>query len=50
MEPELILTGISTVGFPIAAFIMMFWFATKTVSENTKAIHDLKLALLKKDD
>ena len=32
---------ISTVGFPIVAFLLMFWQSTKTIKENTKAINEL---------
>ena len=32
---------ISTVGFPIVAFLLMFWQSTKTIKENTKAITEL---------
>lgn len=33
---------ISNVGFPIAAFLMMFWLAHSTIRENTEALRDLK--------
>lgn len=39
---------ISTVGFPIAAFLLMFWFCREqvhtmetTIQENTKAVNNL---------
>ena len=38
VETELI----SQVGFPIGAFLLMFYFATTTLKENTKAITALK--------
>ncbi len=38
---------ISTVGFPIAAFLLMFWFATRALKENTNAIIDIKEAMIK---
>ena len=41
-----VLTAISTVGFPIVAFLLMFWFATKVIRENTKAFQDLQFAIL----
>jgi hypothetical protein len=46
-EPDMILTAISTVGFPIVAFLLMFWFATKVIRENTKAFQNLQFAILK---
>ena len=42
-----ILTAISTVGFPIVAFLLMFWQSTRTIKENTKALTEL-CAYLKK--
>ncbi len=33
---------IKDVGFPIGAFLLMFYHSNKTVKENTKAINDLK--------
>jgi len=36
---------IANVGFPIAAFIMMYRLATSTIKENTQALQDLKLQL-----
>ena len=32
---------ISNVGFPITAFLLMFWQSTKTIKENTQAIGKL---------
>jgi len=46
-EPNIWLTAVSTVGFPIVAFCMMFWFATKVIRENTKAFLDLEDAIQK---
>lgn len=40
-----ILTAISTVGFPIVAFIMMYWFAKTTLEKNTEAINKLTVML-----
>lgn len=39
---------IQNVGFPIAAFILMWKFATVTLKENTRAIKDLTIALTHK--
>lgn len=33
---------ISSVGFPIAAFLLMFWMAQKQIKENTEVLKDLK--------
>jgi len=34
-------TAISTVGFPIVAFLLMFYQSTKTIKENTKILSRL---------
>jgi len=44
-ELELITQAINMIGFPIVAFLLMFWFTTKIVRENTKAIIDLTTAI-----
>jgi len=36
-----VLTAVSTVGFPIVAFLLMFYQSTKTIRENTKALQEL---------
>jgi len=36
---------ISNVGFPIAAFLLMYRMATQTMKENTEAIKNLTLQL-----
>ena len=36
---------ISNVGFPIAAFLLMYRMATSTMKENTEAIKNLTLQL-----
>lgn len=33
---------ISTVGFPIAAFLLMYWMAHKQIKENTEVLKELK--------
>lgn len=45
---ESVATMISTVGFPIAAFVLMFWFCKdqltkmdETIKQNTNAINKL---------
>ena len=38
---------ISNVGFPIAAFLLMFWQNTKVIKKNTEAINNLCLSLKK---
>lgn len=35
-------TLVSTVGFPIAAFLLMYRMANKTIKENTAVLRDLK--------
>lgn len=32
---------VSNVGFPIAAFLLMYRLATQTIKENTRAVQDL---------
>ena len=44
-DPHFWLTAVSMVGFPIVAFMMMFWFALKVVRENTRAIRDLDMTV-----
>jgi len=36
---------ISNVGFPMAAFYLMYRMATNTISENTAAINNLRIQL-----
>jgi len=33
--------SISTVGFPIVAFFMLFYLIVRTIKENTKALQEL---------
>ena len=52
MDPE-IATLISNVGFPIAAFCMMFYMCNTTIKENTKVVSEcgeLIRALISKGD
>lgn len=42
IEIDVITTAISTVGFPIVAFLLMYRFARETVKENTEAVRELK--------
>ena len=42
-----IITIISTVGFPIASWLMLAWYIYKVQGEATKAINNNTLALLK---
>ena len=42
---EIILTAISTVGFPIVAFFMMYKLNSDVISKNTEALNDLKEAI-----
>ena len=38
---DTVLQAISTVGFPIVAFLLMFYQSTRTIKDNTKAITEL---------
>lgn len=42
-----LIQSISTVGFPIVAYLLMFWLSTKTIKENTNAIRELTKSLRK---
>ena len=42
-----ILEAISNVGFPIVAFILMYYKSTKTIRENTRALRDLCIHIKK---
>lgn len=41
---ELITTVISEVGFPIVAFLLMYWYAFVAIERNTKAMERLGMA------
>ena len=47
MDVNTIVTVISTVGFPIASWIMLAWYIYKVQGEATKAINNNTMALLK---
>lgn len=47
MDLNSIVTVISTVGFPIASWIMLAWYIYKVQGEATKAINNNTMALLK---
>jgi hypothetical protein len=49
-DAQMYLTAVSTVGFPIVAFCMMFWFATTIVRSNTTAITELKTTIKTKKE
>ena len=38
---------IANVGFPIAAFVMMFYMCNTTIKENTKALIDIDKTIAK---
>lgn len=38
---------ISNVGFPIAAFVMMYYMCNTTIKENTKALTDINITISK---
>lgn len=50
MEPADLTQLISTVGFPIVAFIMMYWMCNTTIKENSQSTSDLKDAINKLND
>ena len=39
--------AINTVGFPIVAFLLMYYQSTKTIKENTRTLRELVLILKK---
>lgn len=43
------LSAISQVGFPIVAFLLMYYQSTKVIRENTKAIRDLQADLKRRN-
>ena len=43
---ETILSGINSVGFPIVAFYLMYQMCNKTIAENSRALLELKDAIL----
>lgn len=50
METTEVTQLISTVGFPIVAFIMMYWMCNTTIKENSQSTSDLKDAINKLND
>lgn len=38
---------ISNVGFPIAAFVMMYYMCNTTIKENTKALTEINMTIQK---
>ena len=45
MDLNSLMQAISTVGFPIAAFLLMWYQCNTVVKENTAAITEMRLAL-----
>ena len=45
MIDQSVLTAISTIGFPIVAFLLMYAQANKSIAANTKAINELVVFL-----
>lgn len=39
------LTAVSTIGFPIVSFFLMYQMCNKTISENTETIKEMKSTL-----
>jgi len=44
-EPIIIIDAIENVGFPIIAFLLMFWLTVTVIRTNTKAIQKLTTAI-----
>jgi hypothetical protein len=42
-----IMQMISTVGFPIVAFLLLFWQSTCTIAKNTQALNELLIYIKK---
>jgi hypothetical protein len=47
MSLETLIPYVNQVGFPIVAFFLMYYLASKTIKENTRAINELTLKLKK---
>ena len=45
MDPNAITTLISTLGFPIACCIALFWYMTKQTEQHKNETHELKQAI-----
>ena len=45
MDANTVLQAISNVGFPIAAFLLMWYQCNTVVKENTAAITEMRVAL-----
>lgn len=45
MDASTVIQAISNVGFPIAAFLLMWYQCNTVVKENTAAITEMRLAL-----
>jgi hypothetical protein len=45
MDANIVIQAISNVGFPIAAFLLMWYQCNTVVKENTAAITEMRLAL-----
>jgi len=46
LDEQFLISGISTVGFPIVAFYLMYTMCNKTICENTNMIRELKEAII----
>jgi len=46
MQEDLLISGISSVGFPIVAFYLMYTMCNKTIAENTNVLRELKEAII----
>lgn len=50
MDINEIVQLINAVGFPIVAFIMMYWMCNTTIKENSQSTSELKDAINKLND
>lgn len=44
-DTDLIMTAVSTIGFPIVAFFAMYQMCNTTIKANTAALENLKAAI-----
>jgi uncharacterized membrane protein len=46
MSEELIITAVSTIGFPIVAFLLMYHSQETTIKANTEALNKVEKAII----
>ncbi len=47
---EILISAVSTVGFPIVAFYLMYQLTKDTIQKNTDALHELKEVIISKKE